>query len=236
MATPKMASSTNSITVSDESDCKGYVYILTNPSMPGLVKIGFTNQYKLDYRLTDLWMTGVPEPFTLEASYKTRDALNVEKTIHKLLDKYRYNPLREFFKISIEDLFKILNTEMPDIVWATEQSYILNKKSKNTEWLVEYTKNLNTLLKEVTDFEIYAKTKDWFESNFEDGLINKQKIERIKERLQILVEGLSRREYAIKDELYRSKFLKIDNKYAKKELNDLRKSFDNTWKCKWNIS
>jgi hypothetical protein len=48
-------------------EISGNVYILTNPSMPGLIKIGFTDDDTVDYRITDLWTTGVPEPFKLEA-------------------------------------------------------------------------------------------------------------------------------------------------------------------------
>ncbi len=36
------------------------VYVLTNPAMPGLVKIGKTNQKDIEERMKQLYTTGVP--------------------------------------------------------------------------------------------------------------------------------------------------------------------------------
>ena len=41
----------------------GIVYLLTNPVMPGLVKIGMTTQEDIDKRMKELYTTGVPVPF-----------------------------------------------------------------------------------------------------------------------------------------------------------------------------
>ena len=38
----------------------GIVYLLTNPVMPGLVKIGMTTQEGIDKRMKELYTTGVP--------------------------------------------------------------------------------------------------------------------------------------------------------------------------------
>ena len=39
------------------------VYVLTNPAMPGLVKIGMTDRDDVQRRMSDLYTTGVPLPF-----------------------------------------------------------------------------------------------------------------------------------------------------------------------------
>ena len=49
-----------------KDDNIGYVYILSNPVMPGLVKIGMTERENLDARLKELYSTGVPVPFVCE--------------------------------------------------------------------------------------------------------------------------------------------------------------------------
>ena len=41
------------------------VYVLTNPAMPGLVKIGRTAGEDAGARIAQLYTTGVPVPFTL---------------------------------------------------------------------------------------------------------------------------------------------------------------------------
>ena len=46
----------------EEQSGNGIVYVLTNPAMPGIVKIGRT-QSDLGSRLSQLYSTGVPVPF-----------------------------------------------------------------------------------------------------------------------------------------------------------------------------
>ena len=50
---------------------EGIVYVLTNPAMPGMVKIGKTGR-EVEARLNDLYTTGVPLPF--ECAYAGRVA------------------------------------------------------------------------------------------------------------------------------------------------------------------
>ena len=47
------------------SEQKGWVYVVSNPSMPGLLKIGRTNS-AVEVRIKDLDSTGVATPFKKE--------------------------------------------------------------------------------------------------------------------------------------------------------------------------
>lgn len=76
----------------------GYVYILTNDAMPGLVKIGRTSR-DVDLRASELWQTGVPQRFEVFWSCKTPDCVQLEAYVHGDLRKYRVSKSREFFKI-----------------------------------------------------------------------------------------------------------------------------------------
>jgi len=81
---------------------KGLLYILSNPSMPGLLKIGMTEGDVSD-RITQLSSgTGVAEPFVLEASITSTDPLRDERLVHERLAPYR-KPKREFFELSVPD-------------------------------------------------------------------------------------------------------------------------------------
>ena len=51
----------------------GIVYLLTNPVMPGLVKIGMTTQEDIDKRMKELYTTGVPVPFECQMLCKTHN-------------------------------------------------------------------------------------------------------------------------------------------------------------------
>jgi hypothetical protein len=81
-------------------DRVSYVYILTNESLPGIVKIGMTTK-KPSERAAELHTTGVPTPFIVFAAWKIpADRLKEYETkSHKLLEKYRVRSNREFFKI-----------------------------------------------------------------------------------------------------------------------------------------
>jgi predicted Zn-ribbon and HTH transcriptional regulator len=77
----------------------GYIYVLTNPAMPGLVKIGRTND--VNRRVRELSVaSGVPNAFVVESIQLTAAAAEVELLIHEALDAHRHNENREFFAIA----------------------------------------------------------------------------------------------------------------------------------------
>jgi len=80
---------------------KEIVYILSNQSMPGLLKIGRTNR-SVDERLRELNNTSLPTEFFVEHTIETSDSKFLEKMIHKNFDKHRVNDNREFFRIHHE--------------------------------------------------------------------------------------------------------------------------------------
>lgn len=80
----------------------GIVYFLSNPSIPGVIKIGFTTG-TIEERIRQLNTTGVPLPFEVAALFKVHDPQSCEKAIHDCLAEYRINSGREFFKISLRE-------------------------------------------------------------------------------------------------------------------------------------
>ncbi len=95
----------------------GYIYILTNPSFPQYVKIGYAADVK--QRLNELnRSTAVPFAFRVYATYEVDSALS-DKKLHSILDKL--NPdlrtreevngrsrIREFYAMTPEDAYAIL--------------------------------------------------------------------------------------------------------------------------------
>ncbi|MEE3416743.1 MAG: GIY-YIG nuclease family protein [Prevotella sp.] len=88
----------------------GIVYLLTNPVMPGLVKIGMTAQEDIDKRMKELYTTGVPVPFECQFACKVKkgDCAKIEKALHKAFAPQRINANREFFRIQVEQAKAIL--------------------------------------------------------------------------------------------------------------------------------
>jgi hypothetical protein len=84
------------------------VYVLTNPAMPGLVKIGFTTQDEAKKRIDGLYTTGVPFPFKIEFVCKVPNAAQVEAALHTAFGPQRVNLKREFFQIDPTQAIAIL--------------------------------------------------------------------------------------------------------------------------------
>ena len=95
----------------------GYIYILTNPSFPQYVKIGYATDVK--QRLDELnRSTAVPFAFRVYATYEVDSALS-DKKLHSILDKLDpelrsteevdgKRRIREFYAMTPEDAYSIL--------------------------------------------------------------------------------------------------------------------------------
>lgn len=86
----------------------GYVYILTNPAMPGLIKIGKTRLNPED-RANQLQTTGVPRGFQVEYACHTPDPEAVEQAMHVAFGPRRVNDRREFFEITPDQAIAVLS-------------------------------------------------------------------------------------------------------------------------------
>jgi hypothetical protein len=80
------------------------VYILTNKTIPGLLKIGFTGGTAADRAAEISRGTGVPSPYTVHwfiETTTTSAAYAVEQAVHHALKRDRHNQAREFFTTSL---------------------------------------------------------------------------------------------------------------------------------------
>ena len=110
------------------------VYILTNPVIPDLVKVGRTTN--LEERVRSLSShSGVPVPFEVYYACVVNDSSKVEKHIHDGFGDHRVNPRREFFRINPERVLSILKlveienvTPSSDYVEDQEEQQSLNKE------------------------------------------------------------------------------------------------------------
>jgi len=76
-----------------------YLCIASNPSMPGLIKIGMTTKDAWR-RVKGLQSTGVPTPFDLELSVAVENGAHSEQAAHHALRRYRVGKKREFFAVN----------------------------------------------------------------------------------------------------------------------------------------
>jgi hypothetical protein len=110
------------------------VYILTNPVILDLVKIGRTTN--LEERVRSLSAhSGVPVPFEVYYACTVEDSVKVEKYLHEGFGDHRVNPKREFFRINPERVLSILKlvelkniTPNQDFVEDSDEQQSLNKE------------------------------------------------------------------------------------------------------------
>ena len=87
----------------------GYMYILSNPAMPGLLKIGFTNR-DVQERVGELTAaTGVPKPFEIEYYCLTCDVEQIESTCHRHFASKRV-PGKEFFSLAPLEALELIDS------------------------------------------------------------------------------------------------------------------------------
>ena len=82
------------------SSPSGSVYVLTNPELPDLVKIGYTTR-SAEKRAKELSGTGVPGTYSVAHEIHVGRPKKVEKRVHRKLSSYRVRN-GEFFKVSPE--------------------------------------------------------------------------------------------------------------------------------------
>ncbi len=98
----------------NKNDQRNCVYILTNPSMPGLIKIGKTEKTAHE-RAEELYTTGVPEPFSIAYSIPSQYPEILEDILHKKFKQYRINEHREFFRCSADKVIEWLKNRPSSI-------------------------------------------------------------------------------------------------------------------------
>lgn len=88
---------------------QGIIYVLSNPSMPRMLKIGKTLQNDVKIRIDELSRaSSVPLPFDCKYAAKVKNIDEVEKALHTAFSIHRVNPKREFFEIESYQAIAIL--------------------------------------------------------------------------------------------------------------------------------
>lgn len=108
----------------------GFVYVLTNPAFPDLVKVGETGLLAED-RAKDLYETGVPEPYQVAFMAMTSHRKRVEAKAHERLGDRRPNPGREFFRVTADVAIEAVRLAMVEAAgitsWLGSQRHYLQE-------------------------------------------------------------------------------------------------------------
>ena len=116
----------------------GYIYIMTNPCLQNMVKIGYATD--VEDRRKQLSTTALPYEYEVYATYETPGNLE-DRKLHDIIDMLnpdlRVSKNREFYVITPEDAFSLLKsiaiisgTNLPE-KWKEEPPAV-NKTIKKT--------------------------------------------------------------------------------------------------------
>ena len=132
------------------------VYVLTNPAMPGFVKIGMTSRDNVQTRMDELYTTGVPFPFNCVIAVEVENGDGLEKALHAAFEPHRRNRSREFFEMKssqVEALLKIW-PDARDVTPQIKRSLEEGLSSEEKEDVRKYKNrrpNLNFRVMEIPD-------------------------------------------------------------------------------------
>lgn len=115
---------------------RGYVYILTNEAMPGLVKIGKTTR-SVEQRAAELTHTGIPFPFDVAAQVYSPDCSELEQLVHAQLAECRVNAQREFFLCDISKAELTLELAHYEQVSVWQQDFLPDHTLERSEMLLD---------------------------------------------------------------------------------------------------
>lgn len=88
----------------------GFIYVMTNQSVPDGVKIGMTTKHPAQ-RARELYTTGVPFPFKVAFAMWVESPSEVEKATHEHFSQYRMSDAREFFGVGVEEVAKFVTEQ-----------------------------------------------------------------------------------------------------------------------------
>lgn len=157
----------------------GYVYCISNPHMPGIVKIGYTDRSpaeRLEEANASTW--NFPE-FKLEFARRVPDANAKEMILHRYFKADRVSPRREFFRIEELDRLQLLFELMGGTWWSADDECVLpimetqqGKKAGEaviTQFLNEFIfppkKDANGVPKPVSRTDVASLFTEWKRTN-----------------------------------------------------------------------
>ena len=151
---------------------KGIIYVLTNPAMPDLVKIGKTTN--LDQRLSSLYSTGVPLPFECIYAKEVEDMDFVETKLHAAFDSKRLNNRREFFKILEEELIHFFDLIPGNDVTPQEERFNFNMINIQPGTTLKFTRDENITCEVTSKTRVNFRGQDHSLSSAALILMNEQ--------------------------------------------------------------
>lgn len=86
---------------------KGFIYVMSNPMFEGCYKIGASTNDPVERARQLSASSGVPYPYTVAYQRLVDAPFQVEAALHRMLDQYRLNDSREFFRVRLSKIITL---------------------------------------------------------------------------------------------------------------------------------
>lgn len=101
----------------------GWLYVISSPSLPNMIKIGCTRQAVPMQRIYALSSSSLPFPFRAHCFVFSDDCFELESAMHKYFDAQRVNKDREFFAITPQQAIDALKDYFKVDIWYIDDEY-----------------------------------------------------------------------------------------------------------------
>lgn len=101
----------------------GWLYVISSPSLPNLVKVGVSRRESPWTRVRELSSSSLPIPFKAHCFVFSDDCFELESAMHKYFDAQRVNKDREFFAITPQQAIDALKDHFKVDIWYVDDEY-----------------------------------------------------------------------------------------------------------------
>lgn len=101
----------------------GWLYVISSPSLPNLVKVGVSRRESPWTRVRELSSSSLPIPFKAHCFVFSDDCFELESAMHKYFDAQRVNKDREFFAITPQQAIDALKDYFKVDIWYVDDEY-----------------------------------------------------------------------------------------------------------------
>lgn len=136
----------NSFTHRSTIGVRGWVYVISNKSIPGLVKVGYSTKDPTS-RAEELNHTGIPHKYVVDYDVLVDDPFRIEKKAHKLLGSVHES--KEWFRCSAENAVVAIKQCIDTPIYSENFGFVDREKISRQE-----AENLEKKLKEQSEIDI----------------------------------------------------------------------------------
>lgn len=105
-----------------EHNSAGWLYVISSPSLPGMVKIGCTKRLNPTIRVRELSSSSLPYSFKTHCFVFNDDCFELETQMHHYFDDKRVAPDREFFYITPQQAIDVLKNKFNQEIHFEEEN------------------------------------------------------------------------------------------------------------------